>query len=332
MSTISDVAKLAKVSVSTVSRVISGKGYVSKETQKKVLQAAQELAYSPNLIARNLQSGKTQTIGFITNSPLGFPNSFLGTFIAIANLHDYYVTLYFTNGDKNKEIDVLNQMKHRQLDGIFVFNRSNEWSVFESYTAYGPIATRYRINSKQIYSSHIDHYPIYLASLNYLYQQGYKKIAHSMGNPENRNTKARIKAINSFYKGNGLLLNVDWLFCETSTENNGNQLAHWFHHATDKPEALACHSDSIAVEFISELQNLGYNVPRDVAVIGFDNSDISRLMHVTTVDYSANLQAENSFVHLYNQLNNTNIPQHHLEYKLIERKTTPKINDYIEQD
>lgn len=138
MTTIIDVAKKANVSKSTVSRVISGNGYVSQESRKKVLEAMEALSYSPNLIARNLQSGETKTIGFLAQGfidPLGI---FLESFISIAKSYNYYVTLYFTDGDKKKEIDALNQMKYKQLDGVFSLTRANKWSLIEPYSIYDP--------------------------------------------------------------------------------------------------------------------------------------------------------------------------------------------------
>lgn len=65
------------------------------------------------------------------------------------------------------------------------------------------------------------------------------------------------------------------------------------------------------------------------AVIGFDNSYVSELMHITTVDYAIQYQAENSFIYLYNQLNQTNIPEKKLTVRLVERRTVPKKNRQI---
>ncbi|MCB5955867.1 LacI family DNA-binding transcriptional regulator [Enterococcus sp. CWB-B31] len=324
MTTIIDVAKAANVSKSTVSRVLSGNGYVSKESREKILTAMEELAYSPNLVARNLQSGETKTIGFLAQSYIDPLGVFLSNFIAIAKSYNYYVTLYFTDGDKKKEIEALNQLKYKQIDGIFLLTRANDWDVIEPYTMYGPISTWHRIDSDRIYSSYIDHYSGYFNSLSYLYEQGYRKIAHIMSNPKNLNTKARVKAIDSFYKEKKLELNQDWVFYDRTRETSGQKLADQWHRMEDKPEVMAFYTDSVAAEFISELQNLGYDVPKDVAVIGFDNSQISKLMHITTVDYSINHQAENSFIHIYNRLNEKSLLPRSMDIQLIERKTTPK--------
>ncbi|MEI5995554.1 LacI family DNA-binding transcriptional regulator [Candidatus Enterococcus mansonii] len=323
MTTIIDVAKQAQVSKSTVSRVISGNGYVSQESRKKVLDAMEALAYSPNLIARNLQSGETKTIGFLAHGffdPLGV---FLQSFISIAKTYNYYVTLYFTDGDKKKEIDALNQMKYKQLDGIFILTRANKWEVIEPYSIYGPIATWHRIDSDRIYSSYVDHYSGYLRSLNYLFQRGYRSIGHVLGNSENLNTKARLRAIDDFHKDKQIPIKKEWIFHDNNRIDNGRNIAQTWHEMANKTDAMAFYTDSVAAGFISELQTLGYTIPDDVAVIGFDNSEISRLMHITTVDYSIKHQAENSFIYIHNQLNDQTISEREISVKLIERTTIP---------
>jgi DNA-binding LacI/PurR family transcriptional regulator len=327
MTTIIDVAKHAQVSKSTVSRVISGNGYVSQESRKKVLESMEALAYSPNLIARNLQSGETKTIGFLTQGfidPLGV---FLESFISIAKNYNYYVTLYFTDGDKKKEIDALNQMKYKQLDGVFILTRANKWEVIEPYSIYGPIATWHRIDSERIYSSYVDHYSGYSRSLDYLFQRGYRSIGHVLSNPENLNTKARLRAIEDFHKEKNIPLKDEWLFQDNTRIDNGKYIARSWHKMANKTDAMAFYTDSVAASFISELQNLGYSIPEDVAVIGFDNSEISRLMHITTVDYSIRHQAENSFIYIHNQLNSKKIAEREISVSLVERQTVPFKND-----
>ncbi|MDA9470206.1 LacI family DNA-binding transcriptional regulator [Enterococcus sp. 5H] len=323
MTTIIDVARKAQVSKSTVSRVISGNGYVSQESRKKVLEAMEALAYSPNLIARNLQSGETKTIGFLAQGffdPLGV---FLQSFISIAKTYNYYVTLYFTDGDKKKEIEALNQMKYKQLDGVLILTRANSWDVIEPYSIYGPISTWHRIDSERIYSSYVDHYSGYLRSLDYLFQRGYRSIGHVLGNAENLNTKARMRAITDFNNKHQLPLEEKWIFHDKTRLDNGRSIAQLWHELPQKTDAMAFYTDSVAAGFISELQTLGYSIPEDVAVIGFDNSEISRLMHITTVDYSIKHQAENSFIYIHNQLNQEKISERKMSVELIERKTVP---------
>lgn len=323
MTTIIDVAKQANVSKSTVSRVISENGYVSKESRQKVLAAMEALSYSPNRIARNLQSGKTRTIGFLAEGFFDPMGVFLQRFISIAKAHNYYVTLYFTDGDKQKEIDALNQMKYKQLDAIFMLTRANDWQIIEPYSVYGPIATWHRTDAPWIYSAYVDHYSGYFRSLNYLFERGYRSIGHVLGNPKNLNTKARLKAIDAFNHLHNLPTKQEWLFYDKHRPDNGRIIAQRWHQMSKKNDAMAFYTDAVAAGFISELQNLGYRIPENVAVIGFDNTEISRLMHITTVDYSLKYQAENSFIYLYNQLNQEQLAERHIQVQLIERTTVP---------
>lgn len=322
LSTIIDVAKKAKVSKSTVSRVVSGKGYVSETSRQKVLCAMEELAYVPNSIARNLQSGETKTIGFIVPHFIDPLSIFLESFLAIARQYDYYVTIFFTDSDKQKEIEAFNQLKYKQIDALFILTRANDWDVITSYAKYGPIATWQRIDSPVIYSAYVDHYQGYFDSLTYLHERGYHKIGHVLGNAKNLNTKARMRAIKDFETRYHLIVPETFYFYD-SLYSNGRAIAKKWHQLSERPEAMAVYSDAVAAQFISELENLGYQIPQDVAVIGFDNSEISELIHLTTVDYSLRYQAENAFIYLYNQLNQSDLPMHQLSIELIERKTVP---------
>ena len=328
MPTIIDVAKLANVSKSTVSRVVSGKGYVSPEARKKILSAMEELSYAPNLLARQLKSGKTKTIGFVTHGYGTGESMMLAPFVQIAKQYNYSVILFFTGGDKDKEIEILNQLKYKQVDGLYLFTRSNTWEVIESYTIYGPIATRHRLDSSRIYSSYFDHYEGYMLSLNYLYEQGYRRIGHVFGRKENLNTKARLRAIKDFYALKGLE-EEPWVFHDNFHTSIDEEIIATWEKMTPKLEAMTFYYDAKAADFISEMENRSYQIPQDLAVIGFDNSDLSRLMHITTLDYSIKHQSENSFLYLYNQLNEVQLPEKPIQVKLIERKTTPKLSSVV---
>lgn len=162
MPTIIDVAKKAGVSKSTVSRVLSGKGYVSQAATQKVQAAVRELNYVPNFLARNFRKSQTKTIGFIVNGSIKSAASFLEHFITIAESFGYEVILYSCQADKKRELDYLDFLKYKQVDAFFILTRSNDWQTILNYHQYGPLATWHRIDSEKIYSSYIDHYQIYL--------------------------------------------------------------------------------------------------------------------------------------------------------------------------
>lgn len=327
MITIIDVAKHAGVSKSTVSRVLTGKGYVSEASQKKVNRAVEELGYIPNILAKQFQSGETKTIGFIAPSFLSTMGKFLQIFMETAKEYGYFVNLYLTEGDKQKELDALNQLKFKQVDGLFILTRVNEWEVIRNFHQYGPMATWNRIEEDWIYSSYFDHYEAYFSALNYLYDNGYRKIGHVLGNAKNLNTQARLKALEKFHVEKNIPLVEDWLIEDFSLYNSGRLIAKKWLSSDNRPDALAFYTDLVAAQFISRIENDGYRAPDDIGVLGFDNSETSSLMHITTVDYSIENQAYNSFIYLYNQLNEQSIPEKKLTSRIIERKTIQKIKD-----
>ncbi|WP_326716712.1 LacI family DNA-binding transcriptional regulator [Vagococcus jeotgali] len=322
MATIIDVAKLAGVSKSTVSRVITKNGYVSKETETKVIKAMHELEYYPNILARQFQAGKTRTIGFVSQVYIDSMQIFLREFVEVAKKYGYFINLYFTDGDREKEIEILEMMKFKQIDGVFIFTRTNDWSVIEDFAQYGPLATWHRRDSKKIYSPYFDHYDGYYESLNYLYNKGYQKIGHVVGHGANLNTQARLQAINDFYLEKKVDINQDWIITKLPLYEGGQYLAQEWIDKKEEIDALIFYSDYIAAQFLSAIQLMGYDSPRDIAMMGFDNTDIGRLMHISTIDYSIKHQAYNSFIYIYNQLTKKDIPFKELKMTLIERETT----------
>lgn len=321
MITIIDVAKAAGVSKSTVSRVLTGNGYVSEKSREKIKTAMEETGYIPNLLARQFQSGVTKTIGFISPSYMTTMGKFLQSFMESAKEVGYTVNLYVTGGDKNKEIEALNQLKYKQVDGLFILTRTNEWDVIKPFSQYGPLATWNRIEENWIYSSYVDHYEGYLKALTYLFDLGYRQIGHILGFSENLNTKARVRALEEFHKKKQLGLDRDWVLQSNFIKDGGRLVARKWLESCKRPEVLAFYSDQMAAEFISEIELLGYHCPEDIAVLGFDNSVVSELMHISTVDYSIEKQASNSFAYIYNQLNAKQLPIETLEISLIKRGT-----------
>lgn len=323
MTTIIDVAKKAGVSKSTVSRVVSNKGYVSQETRQKIEKAMHELGYIPNMLARNLQSGLTKTIAFISHDFNQHTSIFLNAFTKTALDHDFYVNLYVTGGDKDKELDALNLMKYKQVDAIFIFTRSNSWDKIIPFKKFGPISTWHRIDSPDIYSSYVNQYESYLMSLEFLLTRGYQSIGHILGDENNKNTIARIKALNHFYDYHPeLKKDCDWIFVNSSHLNTGRHIAQKWASSVHKPDALVFYTDFIAAECISELQLLGIKVPEDLGIMGFDNSTISEIVHLTTVDCHLETQALNCFNYLHSQLKQLDFKPKDITQDLVIRSST----------
>ncbi|MET3208325.1 UNVERIFIED_CONTAM: DNA-binding LacI/PurR family transcriptional regulator [Paenibacillus sp. PvR008] len=100
------------------------------------------------------------------------------------------------------------------------------------------------------------------------------------------------------------------------------KMAHWWGEQTDKPNAFACSTDYLAAGLLTEARRLDVSVPDQFAVVGFDNTEISHLLDLTTIHYPIDKQAENAFTMIRNTLEGLDESLHHLEFKLVDRATT----------
>ncbi|WPC19268.1 LacI family DNA-binding transcriptional regulator [Pediococcus inopinatus] len=306
MTTIYDIAKLAGTSKSTVSRVVSGNGYVSKEKRENVLKAMHNLNYIPNQTARNLSQQKSNTLGFLVSDYFPLIGEFTSVFIQVARRKGYNVNLYYTQ-DKQGERNALDLMATKVLDGIFLMTRNNSWSVIESYKAFGPLATWHRVTLPGVYSAYVDHYPIYTMILKRLTKHGYQRIGHVFSSLRDANTQARLQALKDFSR-DCPRVEVKWQKHFKKQAMAGEIAAQQWLQAKQPPQAVICYSDYVAAEFIATLRDAGKKVPEDCLVIGTDNSQIAKLVGFPTVDLCFREQAQNSFNYLYNQLHNEKLP------------------------
>lgn len=324
MANIKEIAKMAGVSSATVSRVINNNGYVSFETRKKVMEVVSKIDYVPNINAVSLKKGVTKMIGVIAPALTETLSVFIRSFTREAQKNSYNISIFMTDGTKEKEIEALEMLRRKQLDGILLIYKINDWDVIEQYTKYGPIVTLQRIDSRKIPSVYMNHYDGYTMALEHLYEKGARKIVNLYGNKSGLNTSSRIQAYDDFCKRRKIKpFNKD--FFELVTIEDGERIAHWYKEQKNKPDAFAAVSDTLAAGLVSEAKRIGLNIPSDFSVVGFDDIELSRILDITTINYPISLQAENAFNILYNTLNeDENNPKiiKKLNFKLVERLTT----------
>ncbi|WP_028392495.1 LacI family DNA-binding transcriptional regulator [Bacillus cihuensis] len=322
MTNIQDIAKLAGVSTATVSRIINNQGYVSPETRERVQSIIDQLDYVPNINAVSLKKGKTRLIGIIALVYNDELSVFVHSFVNVALQHGYNITMFITNGDGQKEIEALEMLRRKQLDALVCVVRINDWKLIEGYTKYGPIVTWERVVSDKLKSVFMNHYEGYMLVLEHLYKKGYRRIVNIYGRSTGKNTKSRIRAYEDFCERYNLNPHEFQDFYDQRSIENGEKIASWWVEQKVKPDAFICTADYLACALLAEARRLNLNVPNDFAVVGFGNMDIAHFMDLTTVHYPIDLQAENAFIIILNQLNNHTNPLRKLEFKLIERKTT----------
>jgi LacI family sucrose operon transcriptional repressor len=276
MATIHDVALKAGVSVTTVSRVLNDRGYISEAMRKKVYSTMEQLNYQPNEIARSLVRKQSNIIGLIVPS-VSHP-----FFAELADHVEFYayqngckVLLCNSRLDPVKERDYIEMLKRNRVDGIIMGSHTLE--VDEYINLNSPIVTIDRQIDIKIPSISSDNYRGGELATELLVGKGCKKIAHICGNLElNLLANKRSDAFQNVVKKYG----VEHVIIQTDM-NVFDQLQyeHIIHKLiTEHPDVdgVFATSDIIAAFAMKGFIKAGKQVPNDVRIVGYDDVSAAR--------------------------------------------------------
>ncbi|OZQ63971.1 transcriptional regulator [Paenibacillus sp. VTT E-133280] len=322
MSTLDEIAKLSGFSKATVSRVLNDSPHVSKETREKILAIMKETDYVPNRNAISLSKGQTQQIGMITLDLNELILCFMNSFVEISGHYGYQTIIYTTGGDKQKELQAFEDLKQKRVDALLILTAVNDKHVITSYCKYGPIVSWQRMDHPEIPSVAMNQYDGYALALEHLIERGYKRIANAFGRPSSINTQSRRLAYEQIMSKYNLPVLEKWYYTTIYGIQDGEQLVKTFMGQPEPPDAILCANDLVAVGVLSEARRQKLDVPRDLAIVGFDNSKLSKTLGITTIQNPIAGQAENAFLLLAPALLGLDMELQPLSFQLIERETT----------
>lgn len=296
--TVSDVAKMAGVSTSTVSRVISDNPRISQATKDRVLIIMDEMGYYPNAIARSLAKKQTGNIGVImpTRSEDVFLNPFfpeaLRGILKGASSNNYDILLS-TNTEKGDELENIKSfIRGSKVDGIIlVSSKLDDESIkylssieFPFSLIGSPYESKNNIN-------HVDN-DNYMAAYEltkYLINKGKKIIAMIAGDDRLVVTLKRIEGYKKALEDSNINFNEELLFIGSFNEETGYKYGKDIIKLKSMPDALIVTDDLVTFGAIQVLESFNINIPKDMAVASFNNSIISRHSAIpfTSVDINA---------------------------------------------
>lgn len=319
MANIKDIAKMAGVSVTTVSRVLNNHPYVSEEKREAVKHAMEVCNYQPNLNAVHLSKGETLLIGVVipfTNHP------YFGLLVeGIANeavKNNYKLVLFQTNYEEKREIEALRMLQYKQIDALIICSRKCEWNTIEEYEAYGPIVLCEDSRGKNVSSIYIDHYQTFSKALAYLHHKGHQKIGYCVGRRSGANSKLREKAYKDFLRERNEPFNYEYIFYDCLKFEDGVQVVQELMKMRIPPTALLVTSDMVAAGMITYCKEIGVKVPEELAIMGFDNQPIAKIMHITTMEIPLVEMGRKLFLQA---IDNKGPSHEEVKVKLIERET-----------
>jgi LacI family purine nucleotide synthesis repressor len=324
MANIKEIARISGVSVSTVSRVLNNHPYVSKDKREAVLSTIEELNYRRNMNAVHLITGRTKSVAVIMPLIRIYYFSIIMEGLAQeALLAQYRLVLCQTNYRPEEELKVLEMLRNKEIDGVVIVSTSLEPEVIEEYTAYGPIVTCQNSGERKFSSVYIEHYSAFRDGLQYLADKGYRSIGYCDGRKHGSSSPIRQTAFRDFHREQGLPVHEEWLIFEYLNEEDGATLLHRLLAMEERPRALIIPGDHVAAGLMIEARKQGIRIPEDLALIGFDNQPIGRLLGLTTIDNKLFEMGASAFQIIYGQINGeSELPVHRkLDYQLIERSS-----------
>ncbi|SDN86678.1 transcriptional regulator, LacI family [Psychrobacillus sp. OK028] len=291
MVTIKEIAERAKVSRTTVSRVINNSGYVSEDAKKRVLKVIEDTGYVPNQYAKSLRTKSTKVIGVILPKISTETSSRLVKGLdEILAKEGYQILLTITNLDPNKEIEYLKLLKSRNVDGIILSATNiNEVLIEEIHQGEVPFVTVGQ-HIAGLANVLFDDYRASRDMVSLFVEKGHKKIAfigvdeqdHSVGYLRKQ---GYLKGLEEY----GLTAEDKWIQKgKFDVESGYESMKSIMEDAKQKPSAVLAVTDRLAIGAIRYLNDIGLSVPNDIAVAGMGGSELSKYISpsLTTIDFS----------------------------------------------
>ena len=290
--TLNDVAKIAGVSIATASKAINGRGEVAPATRQRVLDAAKQISFTPNELARGLINGRTGTVGLLTSDLEGrFVIPILMGAEDAFGAGQVNVFLCDARGDSIREQHHLNALLTRRVDGIIVVGRSTDPRPSLGHNLPVPVVYAYAPSEDPTDSSLTpDNRAGGRLAVEHLIACGRSRIAIVTGNPGYAASHDRVVGAQEALAEAGLPLVGTPMFSEWS-EHWGRDASAMLLRQHPDIDGIVAGSDQIARGVLDTVRDLGRDVPSDVAVVSFDNWEIlatNSRPELTSID--ANLQ------------------------------------------
>jgi LacI family transcriptional regulator len=330
--TIKNVAEKANVSVATVSRVLNKKPGYSIDTENRVNKAIKDLNYKYNSIARNLKTNKTNTVAvLIPQVETTFYITLLNGIQDCAHKHHYNIIVCYVGIAGNRAQEYLNMLAERQVDGIIGCSLPPDEHVDKFMVNSGlpcllvsTLSFNYDIPCIRVDDKKAE----YMAT-EYLIRNGHRKIAILTGSDDDVVAgKLRLDGYKEALKDNNIEFKNELVKYTRFSFRTGIEAAEKLFLSGEKFTAIIACCDEVAIASTSVARKLGYNIPNDVSVIGYDNTLISKMCipPLTTISQPLYEMGEKAFEMIWGNIEKqTPMKNVFMPFNIIERGSVEKI-------
>lgn len=292
--TIYDIAKELNISPATVSRAINGHPAINSRTKDKVNKLAKELGYQSNKFASSLRKKQSNTLGVIIHRLNSFvTSSILAGMEKVANEAGYNLIISQSLESEKKEIQNAQTMLMSRVDALLVslaFDTDNLDHILPFIDKRIPVVFFDRIiDHPDCTNIVIDNYKEGYRATKHLIEQGCKNLLHVTGSLKRNVYSDRLRGFESALKEVGLNFDDHSVFRTQLDDAAPMAIVERIQQLKTKPDGIFFANDQSAAGTIILLKKVGYRIPEDIAIVGFNDEPISRIVepNLTTVHYPA---------------------------------------------
>lgn len=335
--TIYDLAKELKLSPATVSRALKNNPIINIETRKKVMDLARKKGYRSNAFASNLRTQKTNTIGVIAHELNSyFITAVLAGIEEVATAAGYDILIAHSNETVSKEITNAHNLFNKRVDGVIasLAYDTADLAHFEPFIKkHIPLLFFDRIdNNIAATQVVIDNIKAGYDATKHLIEQGCKRIVHATASLKRNVYAERLEGYKKALTDSNIPFDESLVLVNDFAEDTGKLIAETVLAMNPIPDGIFITNDFCAAMCMSSLKDAGIKIPDDIAIVGFNNDVVSRMVEpkITTVDYPGKLMgkmvAERLIQQLQTKKNINKKEQFIIPSGLIVRASSLKIN------
>lgn len=307
--TIYDIAKELKLSPATVSRGLKNSKVISKTTVKRIIDKAEEMGYRHNNFASNLRKQKSHTIGVLLHElNSNFITSVLAGIEKVTTESGYDIIIAHSGESYDKEVANALNLFHKRVDGVvaslsFTTQNLDHFKPFFEKNIPVIFFDRVDENSERTHVI-IDNYRSGYVATQHLIEQGSKRIVMLTANLKRNVYAQRHRGYTDALYDAGIEYNKNLVLVKDLSEQSALEAAHEILKMKPLPDGLFCTNDFKAAVCMQELKRHGVKVPDDIAVVGFNNDAISKIIdpQLSTIDYPGRDMGEITARNLMNHL------------------------------
>jgi DNA-binding LacI/PurR family transcriptional regulator len=275
---IKDIARVAGVSYSTVSRALSDSPRVNRQTKAHIQRIAAEMGYLPSAVARSLVTRRTNTLGVVVTTITDlFFAEVIHAIEETALKHSYNVILTNSGGCPERELAALRSLRERRVDGIILISGCTSKETFCAEEGMDiPIVIINNAYREHIgHSVEVDNAAGSRDAIRHLLALGHRRIAHIAGPAREWDAVERLRGYEEALQAGGLAVDPDLIVPGDNRPEGGIASMQQLLALPVRPTAVFCYNDATAMGAMRAARSSGLRIPDDLSIVGFDDIDLA---------------------------------------------------------